>query len=200
MAIASDLFLGGSETTSKSMMYAVAFLIHNAKVQAKVQEEVSKIDKDVITWTDKDSLPYTEATLHEVWSLGNIAPYGPPRITSGPVNIAGYDFPKGTVVMHSTYSVHMDKKYWGDPEIFRPERFMTEDGKFKPDERTIPFGIGKRRCLGESLARMENFLFLANLMKNFRFSAAEGVMPELRPLAGLTNGPPPFYTKIDGVN
>ena len=43
--------------------------------------------------------------------------------------------------------------------IFRPERFLDADGFFKPNEMLQPFGIGRRKCLGESLARMENFLF-----------------------------------------
>ena len=67
---------------------------------------------------------------------------------------------------------------------------------FKPHPHVIPFGIGKRRCLGETLARMENFLFFANLVKNFKFSSANEDMPDLRPEPGFTNGPKPFDMKV----
>lgn len=45
--------------------------------------------------------------------------------------------------MNNLYSVHMDPEYWGDPENFRPERFINADGTFRKDERMIPFGKGK---------------------------------------------------------
>ena len=89
----------------------------------------------------------------------------------------------------------MDEKYWGDPHIFRPERFLANED-FKADERNIPFGIGKRRCLGENLARMENFLLFSNLLKNFSFQSVNGKLPDLSPQAGFTNGPQPFETFI----
>ena len=92
----------------------------------------------------------------------------------------------------------MDQEYWKDPEVFRPERFM-QDGKFRVDERNIPFGIGKRRCIGESLARMENFLFFATMIKHFKFSCVDGVMPDIRPVGGLTNRPAPFLMKVEQI-
>ena len=99
------------------------------------------------------------------------------------------------LIYPNTYTMHMDMSYWGDPEVFRPERFVV-DGRFTPNDRNIPFGVGRRRCLGETLARMENFLIFANLMKSFSFRSGDGSLPSLRPLAGLTNGPQPFSMKI----
>jgi len=55
-----------------------------------------------------------------------------------------------------------------------------------------PFGIGQRKCLGESLARMENFLFFANIFKKFKFSHTGEHPPSLEPDVGFTNGPYPF--------
>ena len=65
-----------------------------------------------------------------------------------------------------------------------------------PNQVPFPFGIGKRRCVGETVARTENFLFLTNLMKSFSFRPGpDGKLPELRPQAGLTNGPSHFWPK-----
>ena len=115
---------------------------------------------------------------NQVWRFCNILPVTVPKSSSCPIKVGSYEIPANTHVTMSTYSVHMDQAYWGDPE-------------------NIPFGIGKRRCAGETVARTENFLFLANLMKNFSFGPGlDGKVPELRPLARLTNGPQPFLTKV----
>jgi methyl farnesoate epoxidase / farnesoate epoxidase len=145
---------------------------------------------------DKPRLPYVEATLNEVWRYCNVAPFGPPRKVRKELEVGKYSIPAGTAIIYNTYSLHMDAEHWGDPQNFRPERFLTEKGTFSPDEMTFPFGIGRRRCLGESLARMENFLFFSNLLLNFRFRQGENPAPTLEPEAGFTNGPYPFLMEI----
>jgi len=192
-----DLFVAGSETTSKSLMFALALMIRHPEVAEKIQKEIESSigDRDIVRMQDKEKLPYTEATLNEVWRISNVVPLTPPRINSAPLKIGKFDIPALTMIMSSTYTIHMDETYWGDPYNFRPERFLANN-KFKADERNIPFGIGKRRCLGENLARMENFLFFSNLMKNFSFKSADGKLPDLSPQAGFTNGPQPFKTFI----
>ena len=192
-----DLFFGGTETTSKSLMFALAMMISHPDVQDKVSREVSEVtgDKDVVSMGDRSSMPYTEATVNEIWRYCNVLPLTPPRKTSTKIHVGSFEIPKETVIMSSTYTLHMDQGYWGDPEVFRPERFISE-GRFAHDERNIPFGVGKRRCLGESLARMENFLIFANLMKKFKFQSGDGTMPKERPVPGLTNGPQPFSMRI----
>jgi len=193
-----DLFLGGSETTSKSLMFALVMLIRNPEIQEKVFEEINEAtnDNEVVTMADREKLPFTEATLNEVWRSCNVIPILPPRITTGPLKLNNYDIPENTGILASTMPVHLDADYWNDPEVFRPERFI-KNGKFVADDRNIPFGIGKRRCLGETLARIENFLFFANLVKNFKFSSANEDMPDLRPEPGFTNGPKPFDMKVN---
>ena len=193
-----DLFVGGSETTSKSMMYALAMLIRNPEIQEKVASEISRVcgDKDQVTSADRDSLPFTEATMNEVWRFCNILPIAPPKSSPCPIKVGQYDIAANTSILSSTYSVHMDQSYWGDPDTFRPERFITPEGKYRADDRNIPFGIGKRRCLGENLARIENFLFLANIIKDFKFESFDGNLPEVRPKPGITYGPQPFSMKV----
>jgi cytochrome P450 len=195
-----DLFLAGSETTSKSLQYAIACLILHPEVQDKVQEELDRVadGRQQVTMADKPRLPYVEATLNEVWRYCNVAPFGPPRKVRKELEVEGgkYAIPAGTAILYNTYTLHMDEAHWGDPQRFRPERFLTNQGAFCPDEMTFPFGIGRRRCLGESLARMENFLFFSNLLLNFRFRQGENPPPRLEPEAGFTNGPYPFSMEI----
>merc|ERR1712227_363832 len=196
ISICVDLFVAGSETTSKSLQYAIAVLIRYPEVQAKLHANLDSVKRDVITCKDKPDLAYVEAVLSEIWRFCNIAPFGPPRYAHQDVPVGDVVIPAGATIMYNTYTLHMDKDYWGDPEVFRPERFLDEQGKFKNNEMLNPFGIGRRKCLGESLARMENFLFFVNIFKNFKFSQVGDSPPSLEPDIGFTNGPYPFETKV----
>lgn len=78
-----------------------------------------------------------------------------------------------------------------DPEIFRPERYL-KNGVPNVPETYIPFGFGKRRCMGESLARANVFLFTSTLLQSFSFSTVEGSPPVEEFIDGVTPGPKPF--------
>ena len=70
-------------------------------------------------------------------------------------------------------STHFDPEYWRQPLQFMPERFLDEDGQvLKDTPNFFPFSLGKRVCLGESLAKIELFIFFTSIFKNFRFSLA----------------------------
>jgi methyl farnesoate epoxidase/farnesoate epoxidase len=89
--------------------------------------------------------------------------------------------------------VFQDKEHWGDPEVFRPERFLDADGRFVKDDWLIPFGIGKRMCIGEVLTRNIIFLFFTSLLQEFQFTVPKGdPTPSLVPLSGFTIAPRPF--------
>ncbi len=85
------------------------------------------------------------------------------------MEIGPYKIPKGTTVMAFLYHVHHDPKFYEDPKTFNPSRFIDASGKFIYDERIIPLGIGKRACLGQTLAEKEFYIFFTNLMQQFEF-------------------------------
>lgn len=82
-----------------------------------------------------------------------------------------------------------------DPETFKPERYL-KDGKITLPETYLPFGFGKHRCLGESLARANVFLFTAALLQHFDFSFVPGDPPTTECIDGVTPGPLPFKARI----
>ena len=93
-------------------------------------------------------------------------------------------------------AVHMEPSYWGDPEAFRPERFINEDGSFRRDERVIPFGIGKRFCLGETLARMEMFMLFTCLLQRFQFTATPGQTLSMKSRVSAVRQPMEFKVNV----
>lgn len=109
----------------------------------------------------------------------------------------GMTIPKGTQVIPLIHAVHMDPTLWKDPELFNPDRFLSADGTkiVKPDY-FIPFGVGRRVCLGDVLAKAELFLFFSSLLHVFNLQVPQGAaQPDLRGQAGVTVAPQSFQVK-----
>ena len=141
---------------------------------------------------DRPNMPYLQSIIHEVHRISALGFTGIPRKVTEDVKLGGYDIPKNTHVMTHYYAVLHDKEYWGDPEVFRPERFI-KDGKFASDEHDIAFGFGKRMCIGKMLAQNELFIFVGGLVQKFHFKLPEGKpIPNMDPVPGFVLGCPAY--------
>ncbi|XP_072021832.1 cytochrome P450 2J5-like [Amphiura filiformis] len=197
-----DLFAAGTDTTSNTILWAILLLTQYPHVQEKVQEEID----DVIgrerppTLPDRLLLPYVDATLMEIQRFRPVGCFVPPRAASVDTELSGYTIRKGTQVWVNLYAVLQSPKHWKDPEEFIPERFLSADGKkTETPEAFIPFGLGRRICIGEQLARMELFLFMTNLLQRFTFEIPkEDPKPNLAGEHGITLSPGRF--RICAVN
>ncbi|XP_047442830.1 uncharacterized protein LOC125009170 [Mugil cephalus] len=189
-----DLFLAGSETTSKTLQWGLIFLIKNPHVQDKVQAEIDRVIGPTRqpTMADKPNLPYTDAVIHEIQRMGNIVPLNGLRMAAKDTVLGGYFIPKGTSVMPNLTSVLFDKAEWDTPDIFDPHHFLDAEGRFMRRDAFLPFSAGKRACLGEGLARMELFLFFVSLFQKFHFSTLDGVELRTDGITGATRTPYPF--------
>lgn len=195
-----DLFAAGSETTSTTLRWAILHLILNPDIQRKCQQELDQIENKFPGLSDMDLLPYCQAVILEVLRVGCTAPGTLPHKANQQVQIGGYQFDKGTLFIGNFMSTHFDPQYWTDPQQFMPERFLDENGKvLKEVPHFFPFSLGKRVCLGESLAKMELFLFFTSIFKNFTFSPAQThstPKPENFQIV-VTKIPEPYYCKIE---
>ncbi|KAM9385854.1 cytochrome P450 2J6-like [Pholidichthys leucotaenia] len=189
-----DLFLAGSETTSKTLQWGLIYLINNPHIQEKVQAEIDKVIGQTRqpTMADKPNLPYTDAVIHEIQRMGNIVPLNGMRMAAKDTHLGGYIIPRGTSVMPNLTSVLFDKNEWKTPDTFNPGHFLDAEGKFVKREAFLPFSAGKRACLGEGLARMELFLFFVSLLQKFCFSTLDGVDLSTEGITGATRTPYPF--------
>lgn len=81
------------------------------------------------------------------------------------------------------------REQWKDPSAFNPDRFLSADGTTvnkMEGEKVMSFGMGKRRCIGEIIARNEVYLFLAILIQNLQFLPIPGETVDMTPEYGLT--------------
>jgi cytochrome P450 len=188
-----DLFIAGAETTSTTLTWLFAYMVTYPGVQTKFHSEIDTfIGKERLpSLSDRPVMKYTEALLNEVMRFSSLVPLSLFHWTTEDVEFHGYNIPKGTMVMPNLYSAHYDEKVWGDPENFRPERFLDDNGNIIKFENLLPFSTGKRVCLGESLARDELFLFSTHLFQKFKVSQAEK-LPDLEPSVGAALIPRPF--------
>jgi 26-hydroxylase len=105
----------------------------------------------------------------------------------------GYKIPAGCHVIPLINTVHMDPNLWENPEVFNPSRFLDAAGNVQKPEFFIPFGVGRRMCLGNVLARMELFMFFTAMMHNFDITLPEGAaLPSLKGNPGVTISPDRF--------
>ena len=94
-------------------------------------------------------------------------------MTTVPVKVGNYEIPTGHMLFASLTAVMQGEDTWSDPQRFDPDRFL-DGGRFKKDEKVIPFSVGKRQCPGEGVARAEIFLFFVGLLQRFKFEPAGG--------------------------
>ena len=117
-------------------------------------------------------MPYTQAVILEAQRYASIAPLSVFHRTLDNVpNFHGFFIPKDTIIIPNLYSAMRDPKIWNHPNSFQPERFLSDNGTtLNIPEAFIPFGIGKRVCIGQSLAKVELFLFVSSLFQRFQVS------------------------------
>ncbi|XP_010891676.2 cytochrome P450 2K1-like [Esox lucius] len=191
----ANLFAAGTDTTATTMRWGLMFMAKYPQIQDRVQEEISRvIGSRQPLIEDRKNLPYTDAVIHETQRVANILPVSLLHVTSRDITFQGYFIKKGTDVIPLLTSVLRDESEWETPHAFNPAHFLNERGQFVKRDAFIPFSLGRRLCLGESLARMELFIFFASLLQRFRFSPPPGVTEDdldLTPLVGLTLNPLP---------
>ena len=124
--------------------------------------------------SDQPKLHYMNALLQESFRTASLVGAGVPHYTTEDITAGGYNIPKGTILYGSLYHVMNDDEHFKEPHLFRPERFIDENGNFVPSNRVVPFGIGKRVCLGQTLAEKEFFIFFSGMIQQFSFEAVPG--------------------------
>lgn len=136
------LLVAGHETTASALAWAFARIAREPAVLARLTRELDAGEDE----------SYMTATIRETLRRRPVLPNLAPRLVAQPVEVGGRRYPPGVALVPNAYLVHHDPSIYADPYAFRPDRFLEQP----PGTYTwIPFGGGRRRCLGASFAMLE---------------------------------------------
>ena len=180
-----------------SLAWAILYMAQYPQIQQKLYDELRSVvgdDRQPDT-TDRERLPYWQAFILETLRHSSVIPFALPHSTMQDTKLNDVRIPKDTFVLVSLYSISRDPALWTDPDVFRPERFLSADGSTVDAslaEKYIPFGVGKRRCIGEQLSRNELFLFLSTLVNRTIIKKSSEKDYDLSPEFGVIFRPKKF--------
>ncbi|XP_077981373.1 cytochrome P450 1A1-like [Glandiceps talaboti] len=194
LATAQDLFGAGFDTTATCMHWALLYLVKYPTVQYKVQNEMDRVvgRTRLPTFNDRSQLVYTDSFILEVLRHASVVPFTLPHATTCTSILDDYVIPKDTVLFFNLWSVNHDPKLWSEPHEFCPERFINSDGQTLNKEavsKLVSFSVGRRKCPGETLAKLEVFLALAILLHQCQFDKSNERLPGLEGRYGITLRP-----------
>lgn len=167
------LLLAGHETTAASLAWTFVLLSRYPAARERLESEVDEVlgGRDPQAG-DVDRLPWTRAVLSEAMRI-----YPPAwtieRDAVGEDDVAGVRVPAGSTIAVPPYLLHRNTEIWPNPEGFQPERFMGEQQR--PRYAYLPFGGGRRICVGAGFAMLEAILVLAAVSRTHRLDLAPGV-------------------------
>jgi cytochrome P450 len=176
-----DLMTAGSDTTRYTLLWSFLLMATYLEIQTKIREEIDRVvGSETPSLVHKHQCNYTTAFIAEVLRFRPVAPTPIPHKATTDTELKGLKIKKGTVVLPMIATLHHFKQIWGDPEVFKPERFLDKDGNFtpRPNQYYIPFGAGRRGCPGEKLALADLFFFIARFIqrtKGYRITLTQPV-------------------------
>lgn len=188
-----DYFGAGFETVSATLEWCLLYMAAHPYIQTEIQKEIDTVvdDDRLPTLKDRDKLPLTQSCLLEILRHATPVVFAIPHSTTDDTVLDGYFVPKDTVVFVNLYSAHRDRNVWRDPEVFDARRFLNTDGSIDQEmkKHVIAFSVGRRRCIGSDLARIELFLFFVIFLKQFSIEHSKDGEVSLEPQEGLASRP-----------
>ncbi|KAK3775193.1 hypothetical protein RRG08_064948 [Elysia crispata] len=199
VTIIKSLLIGGTDTTSTTIDWCVLFCLHHPEVQEKVFEEI-KTHVGTSRAPDVSDIPnlcYLTAVIRETQRLAGIAAFFSREVNES-FKLHGYLIPKDSQLLILFNSVLHDENVWENPQKFYPERFLDASGHLLKPKEFVPFGIGRRICIGAAMAKTELDLFLAAMFQRFRFEPEDPTaeLPSLEKVVALTVDPKPYKVRF----
>lgn len=199
----SDMFIAGTDTSSSTVEWGMAEILRKPEVYKKVVAEIDSVvgKSRLVEEADIPKMPYFQAAVKEAFRLHPGVPLLIPRRTSEATEVMGYSVPKHCIVFVNVWGMARDPKVWGpDAAEFKPERFLGTDIDVKgQDFEVLPFGTGRRSCVGMPLGHRMVHFSLASLLHAFEWNFPKDMLHDdgektaitLQKARGLTGVPRP---------
>ncbi|KAK7407028.1 hypothetical protein VNO78_08668 [Psophocarpus tetragonolobus] len=177
-----EFMIGGTDTTVTTWMWTMANLVKYQHVQEKLFDEIKEVVKpdEDIEEEHLKRMPYSKAVVLETLRRHPPGHFILPRAVTQDTVMDGHDIPKNAIVNFLVAEFGWDPNVWEDPMEFKPERFLRHDGDVKFDLKgtteikMMPFGAGRRVCPAISMATFHLQYFVANLIRDFKWTLEEG--------------------------
>jgi cytochrome P450 len=183
------VILGGSDTTTVTLVWALSLLVNNPHTLKKVQQELDSHigrEKQSVKESDVSKLIYLQAVVKETLRLYPPAPLAVPHESMEDCNVGNYHVLANTQLHINVSKINRDPRVWTDPDEFRPERFLSSDLDVRGKNfELLPFSSGRRMCPAVSFALQVLQLTLANLLHGFEIATDESI--DMTEKVGLTN-------------
>ncbi|TQD84750.1 hypothetical protein C1H46_029676 [Malus baccata] len=183
------MFIAGTETTSSTVEWGMTEILRNPNVYKKVLMELDQVvgNDRFVEERDISNLPYLQAAVKEVFRLHPAVPLIVPRRTNEACEVSGYHIPKDCIVFVNVWGMARDHTIWEEPCEFKPERFIGSSVDVKgQDFNLMPFGTGKRICVGMPLGQRMVHFYLAALLHAFEWECSLEILDSLEEKVGLT--------------
>ncbi|OEL20514.1 Isoflavone 2'-hydroxylase [Dichanthelium oligosanthes] len=187
MSLCSSMFSAGTETTATAAEWAMSLLLNHPEVLKRAQAEIdaSVGTSRLLSAADVPGLGYLQCVVTEALRLYPAVPLLVPHESAADCAVGGHHVPRGTMLLVNAYAIHRDPAAWADPAAFRPERFEAGGAAGATEAALmIPFGMGRRKCPGESLALRTLGLVLGTLIHCFDWDTVGGAEVDMAEGAG----------------
>jgi cytochrome P450 len=183
------IFMAGHETTAVALSWTWYLLARHPEAEARLADEL----RDVLggrapSVADLPRLRFADMVVTESMRLYPPA-YGIGRQAAKATEIAGHSIAPRDILVAPTWVVHRDRRWFEEPEAFRPERWAGDLARRLPRYAYFPFGGGPRQCIGNGFALMEAVLLLAAIAQRFRMTLVPG--QRITPTPYITLRPEP---------
>ncbi|KAM0937806.1 putative oxidoreductase [Dioscorea sansibarensis] len=182
----AQLLVAGTDTSSVTMEWVMSLLLNNPEALKKLRAELDANIKQssILQESDLHKLPYLQAVILEALRIHPAVPLLVPHESSQDCTVGGFHVPKGTMLLVNTWKLHRDPETWDEPNKFKPERFLNNEGKEKM--KIMTFGLGRRGCPGEGLAVRVVALVIGILVQCFEWGRVDDKEIDMDEGVGLT--------------
>jgi len=174
--------IAGSDTTAASLSAILYYLLYYPDTLRKLREEIQdfqrqgKLGKDSVKFKEAQEMPYFQAVMKEALRLHPATGLPLWRVVpEGGADVSGKYFPSGTVLGINTWVAHYNDVVFGEPHVFRPERWIEAEKQGadilkRMEAYYFPFGLGSRTCIGRHVSILEMSKLIPHIVRRFDFN------------------------------